>query len=172
MWEIHHDVNSTTPWVRVLDCMRAGKAGWAANMHAFILLDVCDYNQLKGKPVATPMKVFLVRLFEWGRSAPKCGQHLLVTAQIKGHRRKALLFAWFLSILLASPSALLLHHPFAGVVDTDTGKEPAFSSFQFRLERSAILWECCSARLGLFLSGCFLSHRQKTMYDVQLIFRT
>lgn len=62
-------------------------------MHAFILLDVYDYDQLKGKPVATPMKDFLVRLFEWGRPTPKCEQQLLITAQIKGQRGKALLFA-------------------------------------------------------------------------------
>lgn len=127
-------MGSTSPSCWVLDCIRAEKARWVANTHASILccwmgmwlllssscLDWvtnpgCQHhwikNQLKGA-YGHPLREFLIRLFESGRPITECGQPLLVSAQIKGHRRKSLLFAWLLSLLLARPSALLLQHSF------------------------------------------------------------
>lgn len=62
----------------------------------------CIWNQLKCKVPGAPVQGFLDQIILSGMMDLKCGQHLLVAAQINKHGRRMLCFIYL----------LLFHHPF------------------------------------------------------------
>lgn len=144
-----------------------------------MLIDCSSLNQLEGQSLTIPVSNFLIRLFLSVVPTPKCGQHLLVTAQIKGHKSFAFHLISFILIgkfvcCCSVPSLILL---------TPTREKNLLFQASGVDWRSALLWESCKS--SVLDQDCFCqvfvclfvcsyhTNRNKawTIYNVWLVLR-